>query len=168
MSAVSIPTPTTWASKRTMAFGPFAPDYSSRSLRAASICWICSVTTCRRAMSRCNSARVFGGRAVPSGVRKASRCSRALRTVGLKPRTPRPRQGGFDPVHNPGALAHQAFALAGGALGILVRKGRNGGHVTMLRLAPQPAEEHALEQGGVEPRSVLARRCSRETATLVG
>src|SRR4051794_41763400 len=61
------------------------------------------------------------------------------------------RQGGFDPVHDPGALAHQALALAGGAPGILFLQGRNGSHVTMLRLAPQPAEEHALEQGGVEP-----------------
>src|SRR6185503_14346636 len=37
------------------------------------------------------------------------------------------------------------------APGILVLQGRNGGHVTMLRLAPQPAQEHAFEQGGVEP-----------------
>src|SRR3954453_13865516 len=60
-------------------------------------------------------------------------------------------QGRFDPVHDPGALAHQAFALAGGAPGIFFRKGRNGSHVKMLRLAPQPAEKHALEQGRVEP-----------------
>src|SRR3954462_10864812 len=60
-------------------------------------------------------------------------------------------QGRFDPVHDPGALAHQAFALAGGAPGIFFRKGRNGSHVTMLRLAPQPAEKHALEQGRGEP-----------------
>ena len=64
------------------------------------------------------------------------------------------RQGRFDPVHDPGALAHQAFALAGGAPGIFFRKGRNGSHVTMLRLASQPAEKHALEQGGVEPVSL--------------
>src|SRR3954453_23565801 len=144
MSAVSRPTPTTCASRRTIAFGPFAPACSSRTLRAASICWICSVTKRRRSMSRCNSARVFGGRAVPSGVRKASRCSRALPQGRLEAPHTQTRQGRFDPVHDPGALAHQAFALAGGAPGILLVQGRDGGHVTMLRLAPPPAEEHTL------------------------
>src|SRR4051812_31784098 len=71
-------------------------------------------------------------------------------------------QGRFDPVHDPGALAHQAFALAGGAPGILVRKGWDGGHVTMLRLAPQPAQEHALEQGGVEPVGLGAPMLARD------
>jgi hypothetical protein len=76
---------------------------------------------------------------------------KASRKVGLKPRTPQASQGRFDPVHDPGALANQALALAGRAPGIFFLQGRNGGHVAMVRLAPQPAEEHALEQGRVEP-----------------
>src|SRR5215212_924712 len=39
------------------------------------------------------------------------------------------------------------------ALEVMFLQGRDGSHGTMVRLAPQPAEEHALEQGGVEPVS---------------
>src|SRR5215207_1283194 len=73
------------------------------------------------------------------------------------------RQGRFDPVHDPGALAHQALAFAGRALSILFLQGRNGGHVTMLRLAPHPAEKHALEQGGVEPVGLGAPMLARDS-----
>src|SRR3954452_20832468 len=87
MSAVSIPTPTTCASRRTIAFGPFAPACSSRSLRAASICWICSVTMCRRAMSRCNSAR---GLWCAIQVVGAERSLEALSGDALRHRHPEP------------------------------------------------------------------------------
>jgi hypothetical protein len=40
-------------------------------------------------MSRRSSAKVFGGSAMPSGVRNAARRSAALRNVDLKPRMPK-------------------------------------------------------------------------------
>src|SRR3954451_25475119 len=161
MSAVSIPTPTTCASRRTIAFGPLAPACSSRSPRAASICWICSVTTCRRP---CRGATQPGCSAAgPCPPACAGRPNAPGPSQGrLEAPHSQARQGRFDPVHDPGALSHQAFALAGGAPGILFLQGRNGSHVTMLRLAPQPAQEHALEQGGVEPVGLGAPMLARD------
>ena len=51
-----------------------------------SLIWL--TTKPSRAMSRCSSAKVFGGSGMPSGVRAVARRSAALRRVGLKLRMP--------------------------------------------------------------------------------
>src|SRR4051794_13063832 len=95
MSAVSTPTPTTRASRRTIACGRSSGACRSRSRRAASAPAICSRTSRSRAMSRRSSGSVFGGNGAPSAVRSAARRSGALRRVGLKPRTPRRARAPF-------------------------------------------------------------------------
>ena len=71
------------------------------------------------------------------------------------------------PVHNARALTNETLALAVRALRILLRQRRNRCHVAVIWFATQPADEDAFEQSGVE-FIVFARRCSRDTATLVG
>src|SRR5438128_604152 len=53
-------------------------------------------------------------------------------------------QGALHPVHDPGALAHEALALAARALGVLLLQRRRRGHAAVVRLAAQPAQEGAL------------------------
>ena len=60
-------------------------------------------------------------------------------------------QAALDAVDKPRALAHQALVLAVGRLGILFGQRRYRHHAAVLGLAAQPAEEHPLEQRGVEP-----------------
>src|SRR3954469_17367943 len=87
-SAVSTPTPTMRASRRTIAWGPVSGCCSNRFWRASSISLIWLTTTPSRAMSRCSSAKTFGGNGMPSGVCTVARRSAALRRVGLKLRMP--------------------------------------------------------------------------------
>src|SRR3954451_10435563 len=112
---------------------------------------ICAVIRWSRARSRRSSASVFTGTGAPSGVRKASRCSGARRSIGLKVRMPRADQAALDAVHKTRALAHQALVLAVGTFGILFGQRRNRHHAAVFGLAAQPTEEHSLEQRGVEP-----------------
>jgi hypothetical protein len=76
------------ASRRTMAWGPVSGCGSNRFRRASSISRIWLTTKPSRAMSRCSSAKVFGGSGMPSGVCRVARRSAALRRVGLKLRMP--------------------------------------------------------------------------------
>jgi hypothetical protein len=62
-------------------------------------------------------------------------------------------------------LANEALALAAGSLGVLLCEGRDRRHLDVVALAAQPAEKGALSCS-VSSRSVLARRRSRDTATL--
>jgi hypothetical protein len=71
---------------------------------------------------------------------------------------PSPRQRRLHPVDDPALLANEAFALAIGPLGILLRQRRDRHHLCMITLAAQPAEKRAFEQF-LSSRSVLARRC---------
>ena len=73
MSAVSTPTPTMLASKRTIACGPVGGACSIRSRRADSIASICSRTRVNRAKSRRNSSSVFGGIGWSPGARSPQR-----------------------------------------------------------------------------------------------
>jgi hypothetical protein len=102
-------------------------------------------------MSRCSSAKVFGGSGTPSGVCTVARRSAALRRVGLKLRNPQPGQGGLYPVHNPRAFPHQAVALAVRPLGVLFGNRGHARHAAMAPFATQPPQEPALQQLGVEP-----------------
>jgi hypothetical protein len=98
-------------------------------------------------MSRRSSASVFGGSGAPSAVRSASRRAAQGR---LEAADAEAGQGALHPVHDPGALAHEALALAARALGVLLLQRRDRGHAAVARLAAQPAEEGALEQLGVQ------------------
>src|SRR6516162_8175747 len=79
-----------------------------------------------------------------------------------------PGQRALHAVDKPGAFPDQTLALAIGPLGVLFGKRRHAHHAAMapFRPATNPGTP-PLEQFGVE-RSVLARRCSRDTATLEG
>src|SRR5262249_22007070 len=160
MSAVSMPMPITRIRTRTIRFGPVLGARFSCSSRAFSICWICSATSWFRGRSRFNSASVLGGMASPSGVRNCSRRSGDFSSLGSKLRMPR-RVSVADAVDDGGVLANEGVALAVGALGILLREGRDGGHLAVVPLAAQPAQKGALELLGVEPiglgAPVLAR-----------
>ena len=89
ISAVSMPMPTTRASRRTIAWGPRSGASSNRCRRASSICLIWPITKSSRATSRSSSAATFGGSGEPSGVCRAARCSAAL---GSRSENQRPRQ----------------------------------------------------------------------------
>ena len=53
-------------------------------------------------------------------------------------------------IDAPGALGDQALPLAVGAPGVLFFESGHRGHAAVTSFAPQPAEEGALEQLGVE------------------
>src|SRR5207237_10751289 len=157
-SAVSTPTPTMRASSRTVAWGPVSCCCSNRFWRASSISLIWMTTKPSRAMSRCSSAKVFGGSGMPSGVCTVARRSAAPRLRGGRPAqgwlevaNPHPGQGGLYPVHNPRAFAHQAVALAVRPLGVLFGNCWHTRHAAMAPFATQPPQEPPLEQLGVEP-----------------
>ena len=108
-------------------------------------------------MSRCSSAKVFGGSGTPSGVCTIARRSAASafagagpRRVGLKLRMPS-GQGGLYPVHNPRAFPNQAFALAVRPLGVLFGNRWHARHAAVAPFPTQPPQEPALQQLGVEP-----------------
>src|SRR5215475_12166897 len=144
MSAVSMPIPITRIRTRTIRFGPVLGARFSCSSRAFSICWICSATSCFRARSRFNSASVLGGMASPSGV-QLFKAVRRLLELGIEVANAEARQRRLDAVDDGGVLANEGVALAVGALGILLREGRDGGHLAVVPLAAQPAQKGALE-----------------------
>ena len=102
-------------------------------------------------MSRRSSASVFGGSG--AALRRAQRLQALGRVAQrrLEAADAEAGQAALHPVHDAGALADQALALAVGAPGVLLREGRDRGHAAVVRLAAQPAEKGALEQLGVEP-----------------
>jgi hypothetical protein len=109
-------------------------------------------------MSRCSSAKVFGGSGVPSGVCTVARRSAAPRLRGGRPAqgwfeiaNAQPGQGGLYPVHNPRAFPHQAVALAVRPLGVLFGNRQHARHAAMAPFSTQPPQEPALQQRGVEP-----------------
>ena len=75
---------------------------------------------------------------------------RRLLELGIEAADAEPRQGRLDAVGDGGLLANEGLALTVGALGILLRKGRDRAHLAVLPLATQPAEEGAFELFGVE------------------
>src|SRR2546430_5296988 len=107
-------------------------------------------------MSRCSSAKVFGGSGMPSGVCTVARRSAAPRLRGGRPAqgwfevaNAHPGQGGLYPVHNARAFPHQAFALPVRPLGVGNRW--HARHAAMAPFSTQPPQEPALQQLGVEP-----------------
>ena len=134
--------------------------------RVVSISLICSWTNRRRAMSRRISARVLGGNGVSFGVRSALETfRRALRKVGLKLRMPKRIRHAFM------RLTMRVRCLPG----FHVRD--SGAWRPPLRASESPTccsdagsprsqPRNTRFNSSVSRRSVLARRCSRETATL--
>src|SRR5215468_4400425 len=102
-------------------------------------------------MSRCSSAKAFGGTGVPSGVCIVARRSAAWRKVGLKLRMPSRAREELHPVHEPRAFLDQALALPIGPLGVLFGNRWHARHAAMAPFATQPPQEPALQQLGVEP-----------------
>src|SRR6266566_6118103 len=78
-----------------------------------------------------------------------------------------PREGALHAVDDARALCDQALALAIGPLGILFGNRRYAHHAAMAPFPTQPPRNPRLSNS-VSSRSVLARRCSRDTATLEG
>src|SRR6516225_9641552 len=62
-----------------------------------------------------------------------------------------PHQGALHAVDKPRAVLDQALALPIGPLGVLFGKRRYAHHAAMAPFAPQPAQEPALQQFGIEP-----------------
>src|SRR5215469_12630739 len=78
-----------------------------------------------------------------------------------------PGQRALHAVDKPRAFLDQALALPIGPPGVLFGKRRHAYHAAMAPFPPQPPQKPALKQFGVQPIG-LARRCSRDTATLEG
>jgi hypothetical protein len=111
-----------------------------------------------RAISRCSSAKVFGGSGMPSGACTVARRSAAPRLRGGRPAqgwfevaNAHPGQGGLYPVDNARAFPHQAFALPIGPLGVLFGNCWYPRHAAMAPFSTQPSQKPALQQLGVEP-----------------
>src|ERR1700747_3662767 len=102
-------------------------------------------------MSRCSSAKVFGGSGMPSGVCTVARRSAAFAQGWFEGANAQPDQGGLYPVHNPRAFAHQAVALAVRPFGVLFGNCWHARHAAMAPFATQPPQEPAFQQLGVEP-----------------
>src|SRR6516162_3722405 len=77
-----------------------------------------------------------------------------------------PGQRTLHAVDKPGAFLEQALALPMGPLGVLFAKRRHVHHAAMAPFASQPRNPRL--SNSVSSRSVLARRYSRDTATLEG
>jgi len=82
-------------------------------------------------MSRCSSAKVFGGSGCLRGVHGCQTFG-GLRRAGLKLRIPTRAKVDLS-GHNPRAFAHQAVALAVGPLGVLFGNGWHTRHAAMAR-----------------------------------
>src|SRR5437868_10217144 len=146
------------ASRRTIAWDPVSGSCSNRFWRASSISLVWLTTKPSRAISRCSSAKVFGGSSMSSGVCTVARRSAAPRLRGGRPAqgwlevaNAQPGQSGLYPVYNARAFPHQAVALAVRPLGVLFGNRRHARHAAMAPFATQPPQEGAFQQLGVEP-----------------
>ena len=118
-----------------------------------------------RAMSRRSSAKRVGRQRHALGVCAVARRSAALRRAGLKLRMPSRARVDFMRltirVRSPTRFSRSRF----GRLASSSVNRRHARHAAMAPFATQPPQEPAL-QNSVSSRSVFARRCSRDTATL--
>ena len=108
-------------------------------------------------MSRCSSAKVFGGSGMPSGV-----CTVARRSAAPRLRGGRPAQGWFEVANpQPARVDFIRFTIRVrsptrqsrsrlGPLGVLFGDRGHARHAAMARFATQPPQEPALQQLGVE------------------
>ena len=99
-------------------------------------------------MSRCSSAKVFGGSAL-RGVHGCQTLGRPAQGW-FEGANAQPGQGGLYTVHNARAFPHQAVALAVRPLGVLFGNRGHARHAAMAPFSTQPPQEPALQQLGVE------------------
>src|SRR6201982_1599273 len=120
-----------------------------------------------RAISRCNSAETFGGSAEPSGVCSVARRSAALRRVGLKLRMPSRARVPFIRLT---MRVRSPTRHSRSRLGRLASSSAMVGTRAMVqwRRSPLSHPKNPRFSNSVSSLSVLARRCSRDTATLDG
>src|SRR6516165_11799672 len=78
-----------------------------------------------------------------------------------------PRQGALHAVHKSRAFLDQALALPIGPLGVLFGNRWHARHAAWPR-SPRNHPRNPRFSNSVSSRSVFARRCSRDTATLEG
>ena len=159
--SVSMPIPVTRIKTRTIRFVPALGAFVSCSRRAFSIWFICLATRRLHSMSRRNSLSVVGGMGSPSGVRRFQALRRLLE-LGVEVANAKRPQGRLDAVDDRGVLANEGLAFAVGALGIFLRSGRDGAILQCWR-SPRSQPRKARMSCWMSSRSVLARRCSRDT-----
>ena len=126
-----------------------------------------SADSSSRARSRPISARAFGGKGVPSGVRRAGSSFVARCRFGLNPRMPsRARQ----PFIRLMIRVRSATRLSRSRCGRLLSSSSIVGIAAMLQCSRSPRSHprNARFSSSVSSRSVFARRCWRGTAMLVG
>src|ERR1700737_4213301 len=118
-----------------------------------------------RAISRCSSAETFGGSAEPSGVCSVPRRSAALRRVGLKLRMPSRARVPFIRLT---MRVRSPTRHSRSRLGRLASSSAMVGTRAMVQWprSPRSHPKNPRCSNSVSSRSVLARRCSRDTATL--
>src|SRR6516162_1159583 len=147
ISAVSMPTPTTRASRRSIACGPFLADLITDQPTTIHVATQLSHRVGRYWLVL-RRAQIFK----PPG---------GLLQLGIEAADTEPDQRCFHSVDNPSLFFDAALTLAVGPLGIFVLARRDRHHLAVITLAAQPAEKGAFEQLGVEPvglgASVLAR-----------
>ena len=150
-----------------MACGLLSGCSSNRCRRASSICLIWLTTKPSRARSRCSSAETFGGSSEPSGVCRVARRSADLRKVGLKSRMPNRAKV---PLIRFTMRVRSLTRHSRSRLGRLASSSAIVGMRAMLQWprSPRSHPKNARFSSAVSSRSVFARRCSRDTATLEG
>jgi hypothetical protein len=124
-------------------------SFLSRSNRVCSMALICCRTNCRRCMSRSISARVFGGRDLPSGVTRGRKRSEALRNFGLKMAYSKASECRLEAIDDAGALTNEILVLVR-TLRILLLQRWDRHHPTVIWLAPQPSQGRPLEKLGIK------------------
>ena len=87
-------------------------------------------------MSRCSSAKVFGGSGMPSGVCMVCQSFGCLAQGWFEVANAQPGQGGLEPVVDARALSHQGLALPIGPLGVLFGNRRYAHHAAMRSSRP--------------------------------
>ena len=117
-------------------------------------------------MSRRRAAIVLGGKDLPSGVRTVSSFTLALRSLGLKLRTPNWIKADFMRLTtrvcswtNPSRSRCGRLASSSSMVGTIA--------TVQWPRSPRSQPRKPRFNIAVSSRSVLARRCSRDTATLV-
>jgi hypothetical protein len=107
----------------------------------------------------------LGGSATPSRRAQPRQALRCLGQTRLEIADAEARQGALHAVDEAGAFADQRFALAARPPGVFRLERRDRRHRAVIAFArSQPRK--ARFSSSTSSRSVFARRCSRETATL--
>ena len=97
-------------------------------------------------MSRCSSAKAFGGSGMPSGGVHGYQTFGRLAQGWFEVANTQPGQSGLYPAHNAGAFPHQALAFPVRPLGVLFSNRWHVRHAAMASFSTLPPQEPALQQ----------------------